>query len=248
MRLRQIILVGAAFILCLQGCMRRDEATRPNQTEEVTKKRPARSFATGDTVPADYLRTQSDTTSFFRVEPYTAPPTQHPGLGIAPDSLRRLICLHTDAEGHNLVGEMVVNHRIAETVLNILRHLHEAHYPIERMVPTERYDYDDEQSMTANNTSGYCPRRVAGSKSLSKHAMGLAVDINPLYNPCVRAYARGSANISPASGKPYANREKKFTYKLEPGDLCHRLFKDAGFAWGGDWATVKDYQHFEMRK
>ena len=29
-------------------------------------------------------------------------------------------------------------------------------------------------------------------------------------------------------------------------DLCFRLFTAAGFEWGGDWTTRKDYQHFEL--
>ncbi len=27
---------------------------------------------------------------------------------------------------------------------------------------------------------------------------------------------------------------------------CHR--SEAGFEWGGDWTTRKDYQHFELRE
>lgn len=249
MRSRWILLAGVVFIMGLQGCIHKEADTSTNQTEEgVAEKRPARSFVAGDTVPAEYLRSKADTASFFRIEPFVATTKQRPELGVAPDSLRRLMCLHTDAEGLNLVGEIVVHCRIAETVLGILRSLHAAHYPIERMVPTDRYDYDDERSMTANNTSAYCPRRVAGTKSLSKHAMGLAIDINPLYNPLVRTRDKGGTMVSPAAGKPYANRSKEFTYKLEPGDLCHKLFKEAGFSWGGDWRTQKDYQHFEMKR
>ena len=29
-------------------------------------------------------------------------------------------------------------------------------------------------------------------------------------------------------------------------DLCFKLFTEAGFEWGGDWTTRKDYQHFEI--
>jgi len=28
--------------------------------------------------------------------------------------------------------------------------------------------------------------------------------------------------------------------------LCFKLFTAAGFEWGGDWTTRKDYQHFEI--
>lgn len=29
--------------------------------------------------------------------------------------------------------------------------------------------------------------------------------------------------------------------------VCVNIFKGAGFAWGGDWQSLKDYPHFEMR-
>ena len=43
----------------------------------------------------------------------------------------------------------------------------------------------------------------------------------------------------------YADRSKTFKYKITQGDLCYRLFKQHGFRWGGEWKTMKDYQHFE---
>lgn len=36
------------------------------------------------------------------------------------------------------------------------------------------------------------------------------------------------------------------TYKIDHDDLCFKLFTEAGFDWGGDWTTRKDYQHFEV--
>jgi hypothetical protein len=42
------------------------------------------------------------------------------------------------------------------------------------------------------------------------------------------------------------NRDWNFPYKIDHDDLCFRLFTEAGFDWGGDWTTRKDYQHFEL--
>ena len=86
---------------------------------------------------------------------------------------------------------------------------------------------------------------IAGSKKLSKHAQGLAIDINPLYNPCVRRKKDGTLKVEPATGKPYVDRSKSFKYKITTNDLCYRLFLQHGFRWGGSWRTLKDYQHFE---
>lgn len=60
------------------------------------------------------------------------------------------------------------------------------------MTLIDNYDADDERSMTANNTSAFCYRTVAGSTKLSTHSRGLAVDINPLYNPYVKSKTDGT--------------------------------------------------------
>ena len=159
--------------------------------------------------------------------------------------LRHLHVLHRNAEDSVCQGELICHERIADDLLDIFQQLYEAHYPIERIQLIDDYHADDETSMTANNTSSFCFRTVEGSKKLSKHAQGLAVDSNPLYNPCVRKRPDGSVHITPKDGIPYADRRKPSPYRLRRGDLCHRLFLQHGFIWGGSWRTVKDYQHFE---
>ena len=100
--------------------------------------------------------------------------------------------------------------------------------------------------MRANNSSAFNFRYISGTKSLSRHSRGMAVDINPLYNPYVR-YRGSRTLVEPANAKPYVDRSKDFPYKIVKGDLCYRLFKKYGFTWGGDWKNSKDYQHFEKR-
>ena len=56
----------------------------------------------------------------------------------------------------------------------------------------------------------------------------------------------GTLLIQPATGEPYCDRSWNFPYKIDHEDLCFRLFTEAGFEWGGDWTTRKDYQHFEL--
>lgn len=152
---------------------------------------------------------------------------------------------HIDSQGNTHTGLLVCNKSISKDLQEIFAELYKAKYPIERMRPISEYNDDDEQSMRANNTSCYCYRSVAGSTKLSKHAQGLAIDINPLYNPCVRRRKDGTLFIQPSTGKPYANRSKPFAYKITKDDLCYRLFIQHGFRWGGNWKSVKDYQHFE---
>ena len=70
---------------------------------------------------------------------------------------------------------------------------------------------------------------------------------NPLYNPYVWHRKDGTLVVSPAKGRPYANRQRSFKYKITTDDLCYRLFRQHGFVWGGAWKHRKDFQHFEKR-
>ena len=160
-------------------------------------------------------------------------------------SLRYLRILHVDGNGKIHLGEMVCHHSIANDLIDIFRQLYDARYPIERTVLIDEYRADDETSMRANNSSCFNYRHVKGSGKLSKHAQGLAVDINPLYNPCVKRSAKGKLIVQPSTATKYVNRSTKYPYKIVKGDLLYRLFIQHGFKWGGAWRSLKDYQHFE---
>jgi hypothetical protein len=162
------------------------------------------------------------------------------GCTIRRSQLRHITLLHYDLEGRVRQGEIVCNRLIANDLLNIFRLLYEQRYPIESVRLIDDFDADDERSMQANNTSCFCYRTVAGSKKLSKHAQGMAIDINPLYNPCVKG-----RRVQPANAREYADRNKKFRCKITANDLCYQLFIQHGFKWGGAWNSLKDYQHFE---
>lgn len=158
--------------------------------------------------------------------------------------LRYLRVLHMGFDGKTHVGELIVNQCIAEDILEIMRELYANGYPIEKMVLIDEYDADDEASMSDNNTSAFNYRVIAGTNRLSKHGQGLAIDINPKYNPCVKTNS-GETLVQPENGAAYVDRSQEFSYKIDETDLCYRLFKEHGFAWGGDWNSLKDYQHFE---
>ena len=75
--------------------------------------------------------------------------------------------------------------------------------------------------------------------------MGLAVDINTLYNPYVKI-TDDKRIVEPATAEAYVDRTKNFPHKIDTDDLCYKLFTAHGFVWGGNWKSVKDYQHFEL--
>lgn len=161
---------------------------------------------------------------------------------IPRDKLRYIRVLHKNIEGDILTGELVMHESVADEICEIFHELYLADYPIERMRLVDDYDANDRASMTDNNTSGFNFRVVAGTDTLSNHARGLALDINPYYNPyCVPS----TGYVSPSGASAYANRSADFPYKIEEGDLLYNLFIEHGFRWGGHWNSSKDYQHFE---
>ena len=160
------------------------------------------------------------------------------------EDLRYLHVLHIGFDGQTKEGELVVNKAIAEDVLSIFKQLYEAEYPIEKVRLVDEYDADDEASMSDNNSSAFNFRFISHTTKISKHGLGMAVDINTLYNPYVKT-VNGKLSIEPANAKAYVDRNGDFPYKIDHDDLCYKLFTRYGFTWGGDWTHSKDYQHFE---
>ncbi len=154
---------------------------------------------------------------------------------------------YLDFDGKEQDGELICNKEIAQDMVEIFYELYQNDYQIEEIRLIDEYDGDDTLSMMENNTSCFNYRVVDGTTSLSKHAYGLAIDINPFYNPYVvfNKNGTGETYISPAGSEIYADRSQSFAYKIDESDLCYRLFKEHGFTWGGDWNSCKDYQHFQ---
>jgi len=133
-------------------------------------------------------------------------------------------------------GQIIVNKKVADDIKDIFNVIRETKFPVEKVVPMAEYNWSDEQSMLDNNTSSFNYRFLSGAKILSMHASGLAIDINPIQNP----YIKNGSN-SPSGSN----------YKLDAkGTICPdseivKAFKAKGWSWGGDWKSLKDYQHFQ---
>ena len=159
--------------------------------------------------------------------------------------LRHVKVLYKNKELQTLKGEIVCNKHIADDVAEIFYELYKANYPIERIRLMDDYNADDETAMRDNNTSSFNFRFISHSKKVSKHGLGLAVDLNTLYNPFVLT-VDGKLHVEPATALKYVDRSKNFDYKIDENDLAYKLFTKHGFEWGGHWKTRKDYQHFEL--
>lgn len=168
-----------------------------------------------------------------------------PEPAITFEELRYLHILHYNFEGESTQGELICNAAIAQDLAEIFQELYLNEYQLEKVLLIDTYDGDDNASMEDNNTSCFNYRVVEGTTRLSRHAYGLAVDINPLYNPYITYGKNGAEQVSPVSALPYADRSNRFAYKIDKEDLCYKLFTDHGFTWGGNWNSSKDYQHFQ---
>ncbi len=134
-------------------------------------------------------------------------------------------------------GQIVVSQDVKQDVIEAFAMIKETKFPIKKVVPITFYDWSDDQSMADNNTSAFNYRPIANTDRLSNHSFGKAIDFNPVQNPAV--YNDGK--ISPKGAK---------YDQTAPGTLSNdseltKFFKSRGWRWGGDWTTLKDYQHFD---
>jgi hypothetical protein len=85
------------------------------------------------------------------------------------------------------------------------------------------------QGYQINSIGGYNYRNIAGTNTLSNHAFGDAIDINPYQNPVTY----------PGKGQPLTTNM--------PSDISETASR-YGLAWGGDWHSKYDPMHFEVQK
>ncbi|HSH55405.1 MAG TPA: M15 family metallopeptidase [Candidatus Limnocylindrales bacterium] len=166
-----------------------------------------------------------------------------------PEILARqvgVVVLHRGFDGRMHKGLIEVHVAVSQDVHDFFAYALEHNFPIQEVVSASHPDYawDDGKLMTANATSGFNYRLIAGSNTVSKHGQGLAFDVSPRLNPYIRYGTDGSMTIAPSGARWDPAR---------PGTLSkdHPLvvfMKNRGWDWGGEWPPESgrvDYQHFE---
>jgi hypothetical protein len=135
-------------------------------------------------------------------------------------------------------GQLVIHKNLVSDIKFVFNMIKEKRFPISKVIPIVKYNWDDEQSMKDNNTSAFNYRFIIGTKKLSNHCFGTAIDINPLLNPFIRK------DLIQPEGALY-DPHKDGT--IEGNSFIVKEFKKLGWTWGGDWKDRKDYQHFEKK-
>lgn len=137
-------------------------------------------------------------------------------------------------------GQIVVRRDLVEEVQGFFRLAREHRFPIYSVIPisSPEFDWSDNKSMEANNSSGFNYRLIAGKDVLSKHAYGRAIDINPRLNPYILNGVSQPAGAVYEPGKPgvFTSDSPMVVY-----------LKKLGWIWGGDWVSPRpqDNHHFQ---
>lgn len=223
--------------------------------EPASSLRPAAAIAPVTTPPVVTIPSTTSTTTTTTAPPTTVPVfasaiaevdaarlthSWRPGCPVSPRDLRLLQLSYWGFDDRAHQGELVVAARHAEAIVSVFAQLFEVRFPIERMELVDVYEGNDDRSMVANNTSAFNCREVAGRPGvLSQHALGTAIDVNPLINPWVH-----SGRVDPPEAAQYADRTKPWKGAIYADDVVVRAFAAIGWGWGGYWPGSYDYQHF----
>ncbi len=156
------------------------------------------------------------------------------------DSLCLIEVLYHGFDACRHLGQLVVHRAVAAELRELFALMERQRFPIAGVKPMVRFGWSDEASMAADNTSAFNYRLVAGTARLSRHALGRAVDINPVENPVIYPGGR----IVPPGAVWQPGKPGTFT-----GDHpVVSAFRDKGWKWGGHFDHIRDYHHFEREE
>ena len=163
-----------------------------------------------------------------------------PGCPVALADLRYVTVSFVGFDDAVHTGELVVAADSARDLVSVFRRLFRARFPIEEMRLPSTTDLEAPPTGDGNNTAAFVCRPTTGQTSgFSAHAYGLAIDVNPFNNP----YLKGDL-VLPERASAYLDRSRRRPGMIEPDDVVVRAFAAIGWSWGGDFSTLKDYQHF----
>jgi peptidoglycan L-alanyl-D-glutamate endopeptidase CwlK len=130
-------------------------------------------------------------------------------------------------------GQLVLHKDLTNEVIEIFKEIVRLRFPIQHVIPIVAYAWDDEASMSANNTSAFNYRLIYATNTPSNHSYGRAIDINPLLNP----YTAIDGSVQPQG----ATYEPARPGTIQHGDPLVSAFGDRGW----HWLAERDWQHFD---
>ncbi|MGH3362157.1 MAG: M15 family metallopeptidase [Nocardioides sp.] len=161
------------------------------------------------------------------------------GCPIARDELAWLRVAFWGFDARRHTGELLVHASAARDLDVVFRRLWRARFPMEQVLIVRTYDPDAPKTGDGNGTGSFVCRPTTGGTSFSQHAYGLALDVNTFQNP----YRDGDV-VLPELASAYLQRGRVRPGMITAEGPVVRAFAAIGWEWGGDWQTLKDYQHF----
>ena len=163
-----------------------------------------------------------------------------PACPVTLDQLRYVNVSFWGFDDRAHTGELLVNASVADGIVDVFRRLFDARFPIEEMRIIRADEIDAHPTGDGNTTTSFVCRPAVGSGSWSRHAYGLAVDVNPFHNP----YVRGDL-VLPELASAYVDRTSLRPGMIVEGDTVVDAFGgELGWGWGGRWHSLLDHMHF----
>ena len=143
-------------------------------------------------------------------------------------------------------GRLVVHQDAARPLAQVFERLHELRFRIRHMRLADSYGPAGARPSDGDVSASFeCRQAVpspcsggTGTGAWSKHAYGLAIDLNPRENPYV-----GCGRLRDRTRRTYLDRAR-----IRPGMVTPAVveaFRQVGWRWGGAWTgDTKDYMHF----
>jgi len=154
------------------------------------------------------------------------------------DQLQLINVQYYSTDGKIHQGQILTNKKMVNKVELMFRFMKQMKFPVAQAIPVVRYNWNDELSMQANNTYSFCYR----NPSYSKHARGMAIDINPFFNP-LRWKKGYTYRQNKPVGASYNPTISGTFYDSNPVVL---EFRKNGLRWGRTFSRNYDDHHFEM--
>ena len=210
-------------------------AAQPTPEELIDRKLPPREI-----LPLPETEDFKATISAFDGEPL-ARSTWHGGCPVTSSELRYITVTFWGFDERPHLGEMVLHQDVALDVVKVFQTMYEARFPIEEMRIIEPWELDAPPTGDGNNSASFVCRAVTGGSRFSQHAYGLAIDVNPFHNP----YHKNDV-VLPELATSYLDRDQRLDGMLFADSVPVIAFAEIGWGWGGQWQSLKDYQHFSL--
>ena len=160
----------------------------------------------------------------------------------APREILDNLCLvdvrYCGFDGRRHRGQLVVHRDLAEELRELFALMERWCFPVAGVAPIVCFGWSDEASMSADNSSAFNYRFIAGTVRLSRHALGPGGGHQPARKP-------GDISRTAASSRRGVYGDPVMPGTFTEDHTVVGAFREKGWRWGGNFTHIRDYHHFE---